>query len=345
MRDRAYHRWGTVRSRLAALATALSLTAAPSLGQAGSSIEGLVRTINNQGLASNVVVRLEAAEGAYLDQVLVGSDGKFAFHNLKAGIYRIVVTAEGYQTATQSVDMAWWASRTPTMYLVPVVKKTTPTAGPATVTASDLSAPKKAREEFEKGMRHLERGNFQQARKHLEKAVAGHECYVRAYTALSLALRMEGRFQAAEEALAKAISCDAGFVEAYVQQAALLNAQRKYRDCEVAVQEGLGRFPNEWRLHYQLGIAKDGSGDYEGAERALLKARSINPEVPAEFHLRIADVYLNTRKYQQAHAEMAKYLLSEPNGEYADPTRKIMRHLELTGLASGAPATSNLEKR
>jgi Flp pilus assembly protein TadD len=324
---------------------ALSLASGLSLGQAGSSIEGQVRTINNQSLPSNVIVRLEAAEGAYLNQVLVGSDGKFVFHNLSSGIYRIVVTAEGYQTATQSVDMAWWASRTPTIYLVPAGKKTSPSAGPATVTASDLSAPRKAREEFEKGVRNLEQGKFQQARKHLEKAVAGHECYVRAYTALGLALGMAGQFKEADAALAKAIECDAGFAEAYVQQAVILNAQKKHRDCEAALQEAMGRFPNEWRIHYQLGIAKDGSGDYEGAERALLKAQSINPEVPAEFHLRIADVYLNTRKYQQAHAEMTKYLLADPNGEYAAPTRKIMKHLEVTGLASPAPAGVNPEKR
>ncbi len=330
--------------RAPAGALAVALGAATLFAQFGGSIEGQIRTADNQPLPPNVTVRLEAAEGAYLNQIYVGSDGRFTFTNLGAGMYRLVVTAEGYKTVSQTVDMAWWASRTPTVYLVPVVKKTVTEDGSPTVAASDLSAPKKAREELEKGLRDLSRGKLDPARKHLEKAVALHECYVRAQTALGAALGMSGEFDAAEAAFAQALACDPGFVEAYVERAVLLNARKKYAECEAAIQAGLGKFPNEWRLHFQLGIARDGAGDYRGAEESLLKAQLIHPEVPPEFHLRLADVYLNLRRYPQAHAELAKYVAAAPEGAYAEPSRKIMQQLEWSGLVSPSRANAEAKK-
>ncbi|MBI4164148.1 MAG: hypothetical protein HY508_00260 [Acidobacteria bacterium] len=72
------------------------------------------------------------------------------------------------------------------------------------------------------------------------------------------------------------------------------------------------------------------------ADQSLLKARSIDPKAPPEFHLRIADVYLNLQKYQEAHAEMATYLLAAPRGTYSDPTRVIMCQLEKSGMVSAS---------
>jgi Flp pilus assembly protein TadD len=331
-------------SKAILLMVLIALRVMPVRGQIGAAIEGQVSTINNLPLPPDVTVRLEAAEGTYVNQAYVGGNGRFVFDNLQQGLYRLVVTAKGYRTVTQTVDMSWAASRLPRIYLVPVVKKTLTSSGSSTVTATDLTAPKMARKEYEKGLRDLEHGNFGGARKHLEKAVAEHSCYARAHTVLGVALSMSGQFEAAESAFAKSITCDGGFVEAYIQRAVVLNAQNKYPDCEAAIRQGLRRFPNEWQLHYQLGIAKDGAGDYAGAEQALLKAQSINPEVPPEFHLRIADVYLNSQNYEKAHAEMAEYLRADPHGSYAEPTRKIMRRMETSGMVPNAQGKKDSKK-
>lgn len=328
-----------------ALVMFIALGALPLTGQGGGSIEGQVLMVNNLPIPPHITVRLESAEGTYVDQTYLSPDGKFSFQGLRRGLYRVVVSGKGYRTATRSVDMGWLASRIVRVFMIPEVKKMFTSPESSVVTATDLSAPKTAREELEKGLRALERGNFSGARKHLEKAVAEHSCYARAYTALGVALSMKGQFNEAEAAFNKSISCDAAFVEAYIQFANILNAQNKYQDCEATLQKGLGRFPNDWHLHYQLGIAKDGSGDYAGAEKALLKAQAINPEVPPEFHLRIADVYLNSQQYDKAHAEMASYLRADPHGSYAKPTRQIMRHLEIYGMVSKPQATEVPKKQ
>ena len=345
MWTRTPHRPWAGCSPTATLVLLIACCTAPLFAQEGGAIEGQIITLDSSPVPSDITVRLEAAENSYLDQTVVGSDGKFTFDNLKPGLYRVVVTAGGYKSATHTVDMNWLASRQARILLVPETKARFSSPSSSTVTASDLSAPKTARKEFEKGVQDLENGNFGGARKHLDKALAEHPCYVRAHTMRGVALSLKGQFEDSDAAFNKAIDCDAGFVEAYIQYAKVLNAQNKYQACVATIQKGLRRFPSEWLLHYQLGIAMDGSGDYTTAEEALLKAQSINPEVPPEFHLRIADVYLNMQKYEKAHAEMASYLRAAPRGSYSEPTRKIMRQLEKSGMVPSPQDRKNSKKK
>jgi Flp pilus assembly protein TadD len=347
MQTRTSHRPWAGRSNAAALVLLIIASSAPLIAQEGGSggaIEGQILTIDSSPVPSDITVRLEAAEGAYMDQTMVKTDGKFTFTNLKQGLYTVVVRADGYKTATHTVDMNWLASRQARILLVPDVKVRLSSSSSPTLTSSDLSAPKTAKKEFEKGLQDLENGNFGGAQKHLEKAVAEHPCYARAHTMLGMTFSMKGQLEDSERAFNKSIECDSGFVEAYIQYAKVLNSQNKYPACVATIHKGLRRFPNEWLLHYQLGIAMDGSGDYAAGEAALLKAQSINPEVPPEFHLRLADVYLNLQKYEDAHAEMASYLRAAPRGTYSEPTRKIMRQLEASGMVAKAQGKNNPKK-
>lgn len=337
MRTRTPHRPWAGCSKTAALVVLMVFSAAPLIAQeGGGAIEGQIITLDNAPIPPDVTVRLEAAEASYLNQTYVDTNGRFRFDNLNQGLYRLLVTARGYKTVTQTVDMGWLASRQARILLVPEVKARLSSSSSSTVTASDLSAPKTAKKEFDKGLQDLENGNFGGAQKHLEKAVAEHPCFARAHTMLGMTLSMKGQFEDSEAAFNKSIDCDSGFVEGYIQYAKVLTTQNKYQASVATIQKGLRHFPNEWLLHYQLGIAMDGFGDYATAKDALLKAQSLNPEVPPEFHLRIADVYLNLQKYEEAHAEMASYLRAAPRGNYSEPTRKIMRQLEKSGMVASA---------
>jgi Flp pilus assembly protein TadD len=315
-----------------ALAAVVVLALSPARAQTWrTAIDGQVRVAGSGSLPSDVTVRLEAAEGTYLSQQYVGTSGRFRFDGLERGLYRIVVTAEGFQTVSQEVDMSWEASKNPVIFLVPVVKKKLVPDPADTPTTTDLAAPKNARKAFEKGARALHAGRPGEATDHLAKAVAEYDCYARAHTALGVAHSMARRFDAAESAFRKAIQCDGGFLEPHLQLAVLLNAVRRYRECDKTLQQALRRFPSEWRFYYQLGIAGDGAGEYAKAEQHFLKAQEINPDVPPEFHLRLADVYVNWKKFDKARAEMEAYLRLEPNGQFAPATRQMLEHLETAG--------------
>jgi tetratricopeptide (TPR) repeat protein len=280
-------------------------------------------------------VRMEGGEGQFVSERFLGPDGRYTFDGMRGVTYRLIVTGKGFQTVTQLVQMGPMAGQCPTMYLVPMAKKGSASSASSVATTTDLAAPRKVRKEFEKGFSALESGNVQEARKHLEQAVAEDPCYARAQTALGVTLSMQHQFLAAESAFNKSIKCDGGYLEAYLQLAILLKTQKKYKECHAALEHGLRLFPNEWRLHFQLGNANNSSGDYQAAEQEFLKAQSLNPAVPPEFHLRLADVYVNLNKYDKARTEMEAYLLAAPNGTFAEPTRTRLRQMEASGAGSG----------
>ena len=353
MSDRASERPGLTFPRLALPVILTTLCSVPAIGQTDRAlhedlrlpvgtrtIQGEVRTTDHQPLPSNTTVRLDEADGRPSAEKTVGSNGKFEFHDLARMAYQLTVTAEGYQTVTETVDMTFGVSQQPVVNLVPVVTKTLPPP----VAVTDLAAPKQARREYEKGARELGGGNLEQARKHLEKAVEEDPCYARAQTALGVVLSREQQFEAAESAFRKSIKCDGGFLEGYVQLALLLRGQQKYEECSATLAQGLRQFPNEWRLHYHLGKARQSLGDYQTAEQEFLKAQALNAALPPGFHVQLAVLYRSWKKYDKAQAEMEAYLNADPNGEFAEPTRKMLRDLEASGLVSSVPRHANQGK-
>lgn len=313
----------------------LTLVVSPAVSQQRTiSIQGQVHTGNGMPLPDDVTVYLGAAEEVSVTQQYVGANGKFEFDNLKNGLYRLTVTAKGYKTATQEVDMHYFASRYPNIYLLPEDTKVTAAPSSHTVASTDLAAPKKARREYEKGQRSIQDGNSAEARSHLEKAVEDYPCYARALASLGVALSMQNQLAPAETTLRKALTCDSGFLEAYIQLAILLSAQGKFAESQANLQAALGHFPGEWQLYYQLGTATGGAGKYAEAEQAFSKAESLNPALPPESHLKIAAMYIRWKQYDKARAEMQAYLAADPNGRFAAETRNMIKRLESSGMLS-----------
>ena len=131
------------------LGAALLLTAPGDCRGSDNSIQGQVRVTNGGPLPSGVTVKLEVAENVVVAQQMVGATGTFTFQDLTGKSNQIIVTAEGYQPASAQVDMQYYASRYPTVYLTPLGPKKTPP--PPSENMTDLAAPKKARKEYEQG--------------------------------------------------------------------------------------------------------------------------------------------------------------------------------------------------
>ena len=303
-------------------------------------IEGEVRTSDNGPLPPDTMVRLEAEDGRPFSQQRVGGDGKFQFVNVRNGAYRLTATGAEYKTATETIDTTFGVAQEIVIHLLPV--RTTAPSPQATVT--DLAAPKRARREYEKGAREKDGGNLKEAQRHLEKAVGDDPCYARALTALGVTLTRQQQWSEAESAFRTSIKCDGGFLEGYLQLALLLWGQKKYEACTATLVQGLRQFPNEWRLHYHLGRVEQSLGDYPSAEQEYRKSAALNAAIPPAFHQQLADLYRNWKKYDEEQAELETYLRSDPNGQFAQPTRKRLQDLQASGLVSSVPGHTDQRK-
>ncbi len=207
----------------------------------------------------------------------------------------------------------------------------------STPALTDEQAPKTARKEYEKGSRALAARQIPEARTHLEKAVVEFPCYARALADLAVVLTEQREVQGAEAALRKAVQCDPGFPDAYTQLGQLLNAERKFAESADLLQDGLRRSPGAWQFYYQLAIAHFSLKQYSQAEEEYLKVQSINPNPPAEFHAKLADVYLKENAYDKAYAQMQAYLQAEPEGRFAAKIKGIMQQMETSGALRAPP--------
>jgi tetratricopeptide (TPR) repeat protein len=199
---------------------------------------------------------------------------------------------------------------------------------------TDARAPKKARKEYEKGLRALGENNLKEAQPHFQKAVEEYPCYARAQTDLALVLSRQNEAASAETSLRKALQCDPGYLDAYAELGRLLFLQKKYSDSKAVLQDGLRRSPGSWQFYYQLGGAHYGLGEYRKAEEEYLKAESLSSAVPAEIHVKLADVYLKTSAFEKAYTEMQAYLRAEPQGRFAGKVKEIMHKMESDGIVS-----------
>lgn len=202
----------------------------------------------------------------------------------------------------------------------------------AKVPITDLSAPAKAQNEYEKGQRAYQKEDLSEARRHLENAVSEYPCYARAQTSLGITLELQRENAPAETAFRKAIECDAGFLEAHVQLGIFLNHQGRFAECAADLKKVIGDFPGSWQLSYQLAGAEYGLGQYQQAQQEYLRAESISSEIPAEIHIRLADVYTQQEAYADAYAELQAYLHAEPQGRFAAKATEVMGHMEKTGV-------------
>jgi Flp pilus assembly protein TadD len=315
--------------RIAAMLAATVLLAANAQGQGQDStrvIEGQVRVTNGGALPNGITVKLTVAENVVVAQQMVGTTGRFVFHDLTDKFYTVVVTADEYQTATALVDMGYDASRYPTLYLTPLGAKKTPSAPAESVT--DLAAPKKARKEYEQGHDAFQAKDLAEARKHFEKAIEIDPCFARALTELGVTLTLQGDLASAETSFQKSIHCDGGFLESYLQMGILMGMEKKYAEGESVLQQALRVAPSDWQPYYRLGIIHEQWGKYKEAEQDYLKAVSLSPAVPPEVHIRLANACLQQREYESAYNEMQTYLRIAPDGPLASQTRSMLQEVD-----------------
>ena len=335
--------WGGVVCGLVVLCAAL-----PSLPQVvvarNITLHGQVQTKDGRPVSEGVMVTLDTSDGAPVATHQTNWNGNFDFDGLSARIYNLGVKADKFQNYQQTLDFtdARVTYHSVNIVLLPIDKPVANLSAQPALT--DEAAPKGARKEFEKGSRAWRENKPTEARKHLEKAIEEYPCYARALAILAEVDFAEHKLESAEADYKHAIHCDGTYLDAFYQLAQLYMTERKPAESEAVLHEALRLSPNAWLFHYQLGNAQFVLGEYQQAMQDFLTAQSSHPDMPAEFHIKLANIYLKTAEYPKALAEIDTYLRLSPDGPYAAGARKISEKLRgggVTGVGPRAGTPSN----
>lgn len=305
---------------------------------------GWVHADYGQAIPSGVTVHLETDQGMPVREQPVDSSGYFEFVGLAKTSYRLTVSAPGFQAYERDVDLRPVGSRLNVSIELSPSNKPRPILPPAAASFTDNNASRRARKEFEKGDRALQQANLTEAQSHLEKAVNEYPCYARAQTALAVVRSGQHQFSASEAALKKATQCDPDFLEAYAELGQLYYSEDRYQESVAILQQGVRRSPGSWQFHYQLGASDYGLRQYVEAEQEYLRAESLSSLVPAEIHVKLADVYLKEAAYLKAYAEMQAYLRAEPNGRFAAELRSVSQRMIADHTVQASPAAAQPPK-
>lgn len=258
----------------------------------------------------------------------VNASGYFEFSGLAPAYYHLTVTAPGFQPYQQDVDLRSVGNRLSINVSLSPANRTRLLASLAAHSFTDDSAPRKARKEYERGAHAAQAGNLAAAQSHLERAVNEYPCYARAQTDLAAVLSERHQLSRSEAALKQATACDPDYLDAYSELGQLYYNESRYQESATALQQGLRRSPGSWQFHYQLGASDYRLREYPQAEQEYLRAESLSAAVPAEVHVKLADVYLRESRFEKAYEEMRSYVCAEPNGRFAAELKGVMARME-----------------
>ncbi|MGA2072156.1 MAG: tetratricopeptide repeat protein [Terriglobia bacterium] len=302
-------------------------------------LHGQVQTKDGRGISAGVMVSIQTSDGEPVATRQPDWNGNFEFVGLSPTIYTLSAKAEKFQTYQQTLDFtdARVTFHTFNIVLSPLDK---PAVNPATLPSlTDQAAPKSARKELEKGSRAWREKKPTEARKHLQQAIEEYPCYARAHTALAEVDLAAHDTASAEAGYKRAIHCDGTYSDAFYQLAQLYMQERKPAASEAILREALRLSPNAWLFHYQLGNAQLVLGKSREASQDFLTAQSLHPDMPAEFHIKLANSYLKMAEYSKALTEIDTYLRLSPQGPYAASAKKVAEKLRSGGVNDAVSQT------
>jgi tetratricopeptide (TPR) repeat protein len=298
-------------------------------------VDGRVQAVNGRAISTTVTLKLVTVAGEVVSETPATTDGQFEFSSLPHIAYVLMVSADGFESTQQSVDLSRSGGKiTLNIFLQPAAKAPPPMIESETLT--DGQAPKTARKEFEKGEQALAKKDFNGARGHLAKAAKEFPCYARAQTELATILSAQGQNAEAETALKKAVECDPGYADPYLQLGMVYNSEKNFRASIAEFTEGIRHAPSAWQFYYQMGNAHYGLNQFQDAEHDLLKARSFAPPEQEDIQVKLADVYLKEGQFDKAYAEMQACVARNPQGRFAKKIKDIMHQMESSGAVHPA---------
>lgn len=203
----------------------------------------------------------------------------------------------------------------------------------ATVSATNLSAPKDARKAYDKGHRALQNNKQPEAQQALEQAVHEYPQYAAAWQDLGWLYNQQGQLDKAHEAFTQARTADGMFVPAYVGLASVAIRQSKWAEAaetsaQAAQLDGIS-FPAAF---FYNSLANYQLGNLEQAEKSARKAEMLGAQRAfPQLNLLLGMMLAKRHEYADAADRLRAYLKAAPTAANADKVRQHLAEVEKLG--------------
>ncbi len=298
---------------------------------------GLSRTFTIQGrvvpapgesqLPELMTVTLSTFSGGVIQTRLVRS-GIFEFKGVGQGRYLVRLECEGFQSVEESLDLLQRPGAGMEFLQLSMGARLrsgpeVPPPGTTTVAANFLAAPVKAQKELEKAQRASQQQRFQQAVRHLEKALRIHPDFPEAYNNLAVQYLRLDRPEEALAALTRSLQLRPT-AEAYQNLGILRMNQGRNQESAEALWQAHQMDPSDEQTIKVFGELYFRAGQYE---KALQWFDALPETGEPMLALARGHCHLRLGRYSAALQQFEAFLLLDPKSPTATETRRLVEEI------------------
>jgi len=294
--------------------------------------------VARQGLPPKQILVNLQARGATINSAYSDSQGHFGFYALPGGVYTVSVQDEDYLPVTQDVTLdlsiSIMARASVTLDPRPLAENKraeTRVAGSNRneIDVNELSRqfPKKAVQEYEKGLKANGDGDVEGAARCFQKSLVLAPGFYPAHNELGRVYLAKSDFPAAQHEFEETIRLNQNDAEAHLNLGNVFLLTNHYEDAFTQVQEGLRRDPESAVGQFVLGSVYQKMHKPDESERALREALRLDPKMK-KVHLALVNLYLSQDKKPEAMSELKDFLKLSPDDPLSGKCREVLRKLE-----------------
>lgn len=208
------------------------------------------------------------------------------------------------------------------------------------VSANSLAAPKDARKAFDKAREAIRKNKWDDAAKHLHKALDAYPEYADAWYELGLCYQRQNNIAEARNSFQKAIGIDAKFIKPYLPMALLASSEMKWADVAQYSGQAIKLDPVSYpQAFFFNAVAEYNLHHLDAAEKSVRRGIEIDAKhhIPKMNHL-LGVILAGKQDYPGAAVQLKNYLEFAPKANDADQVRKQLADIEKMATAAAPKA-------
>ena len=309
-------------------------------GQRGRfSVMGTVRDPGTSEGLEDVVVELRQFSGPIADEARTDGHGNFIFYNLPSSTYNLVVDRTGYEHIDQQISV----TSNLTGVQLELRRTVEPSiAGSQVISARELSVPRKAHDEMQKGMSLLyQKSDYKGSVAQFERAARDFSGYYEAYAQMGIAYEKMGDVANSEASFRKSIELSKErYPDAYFMLANILTGRKQFAEAESPARKAVELNASSWQAQFELARALYGLNKLDEAEQSAAAAAQLRSDEP-DVYLLLANIHGRTRNLAKLVEDLNAFLKLDPTSPQAEQARKARAEI-LAGLDRPAGTSSEV---
>jgi len=269
-------------------------------------------------------VTLHGSDFPFNAQTLSDSRGRFKFKKVDPGQYTVIVFLPGRGTVRRtfvvSESLADEKGRLAITFPFEPDGESLEDSG--TVSVRELSIPGKARKEYSRAQKALNKRDIQTAIGHLEKAVEIAPNFVSAWINLGTIAYQTARYQDAERYFRTALRYEPGAYTPGVNLGGALLSLRQFDEALKYNKYAIELRPEEALPNSQMGLNCFYLGDEEKAIQYLTEAKRIDPNHFSAPQLTLGKIYAGRVDYEKAAREFKDFVTRHPDDPRAETVQQ-----------------------